>query len=206
MSMRTLAVVMLLPLGAWAAPGAGTPMATLKSKNGEVERVLRQKVEKGSTQEKKQKDDIKALAANLLDYDELARRSLAQHWAKLNPGQQKEFVSTLRELIERNYVRQLRTNLDYQVQYKNEQVEGEDATVTTVVKVKSQGKNSDAEIVYKMRKIPVNDAPEWRVWDVITDEVSLVRNYRTQFNKIITEQSYDALIKKMKKKLAEQDS
>jgi phospholipid transport system substrate-binding protein len=204
MSIRVLVVVCLLPLGAWAAPG--TPMATLKSKNGEVEKVLRQKVEKGSTQEKKQKDDIKQLAANLLDYDELAKRSLAQHWAKLNSGQQKEFVSTLRELIERNYVKQLRTNLDYQVQYKNEQVEGEDATVSTVVKVKSQGKNSDAEIVYKMRKVPINDAPEWRVWDVITDEVSLVRNYRTQFNKIITEQGYDALIKKMKKKLAEQES
>ena len=117
MSMRVFVVVCMLPLGAWAAPG--TPMATLKSKNGEVEKVLRQKVEKGSTQEKKQKEDIKQLAANLLDYDELAKRSLAQHWAKLNPGQQKEFVSTLRELIERNYVKQLRTNLDYQVQYKN---------------------------------------------------------------------------------------
>lgn len=181
-------------------------MAALKAKNGEVEKILRQKVEKGTPQEKKQKDEIKSLAANLLDYDELGKRSLAQHWTKLNPGQQKEFISTLRELIERNYVKQLRSNLDYQVQYKGEQVEGEDATVNTIVKVKSQGKNSDAEIVYKMRKIPIGVAPEWRVWDVITDEVSLVRNYRTQFNKIITEQGYDALIKKMKKKLAEQES
>jgi phospholipid transport system substrate-binding protein len=45
------------------------------------------------------------------------------------------------------------------------------------------------------------DPDGWRVWDVITDEVSLVKNYRTQLNKIITEQSYDALIKKMKSKL-----
>jgi phospholipid transport system substrate-binding protein len=196
---------MLLPLAAWASPG-GTPMAALKAKNGEVEKILRQKVDKGTVQEKKQKDEIKSLAANLLDYDELGKRSLAQHWTKLNPLQQKEFIATLRELIERNYVKQLRSNLDYQVQYKGEQVEGEDATVNTIVKVKSQGKNSDAEIVYKMRKIPVGVGPEWRVWDVITDEVSLVRNYRTQFNKIITEQGYDALIKKMKKKLSEQES
>src|SRR5207249_1336631 len=112
-----------------------------------------------------------------------------------------EFVTTLRELIERNYVKQLRTNLDYQVQYKGEQLDGDDATVTTVVKVRSQGKNTDAEILYKMRKAPPGGV--WRVWDVVTDEVSLVRNYRTQFNKIITEQSYEALIKKMKSKLAE---
>jgi phospholipid transport system substrate-binding protein len=71
--------------------------------------------------------------------------------------------------------------------------------VTTLVTVKTSGKSTDAEIIYKMRKA----AEGWRVWDIITDEVSLVRGYRTQFNKIITEQSYEALIKKMKSKLAE---
>jgi phospholipid transport system substrate-binding protein len=197
MMMRTIALVLALPMLALAAPN--TPMATLKEKNSEVDKLLRQKVEKGSAAETKQKDEIKQLASTLLDYDELAKRSLAGHWEKLTPAQQKEFVATLRELIERNYVKQLRSNLDYQVQYKNEEVEGDDATITTVVKVKAQGKNTDAEIVYKMHKI----APGWRVWDVVTDEVSLVRNYKTQFNKIITEQSYDALIKKMKSKLAE---
>jgi phospholipid transport system substrate-binding protein len=188
----------LLPLVAQAAPAG--PMATLKGKNGEVDKLLRVKVEKGSPEEKKQKDDIKALAGGLLDYDELGKRAMAQHWAKLTPAQQKEFVATLRELIERNYVKQLRSNLDYQVAYKGEQLEGEEATVTTTVKVKTAGKNTDAEIVYKMRKLADGT---WRVWDVITDEVSLVRNYRTQFNKIITEKSYDELIKKMKSKLNE---
>ena len=56
-----------------------------------------------------------------------------------------------------------------------------------------------------MHKVVVGGGAEWRVWDVITDEVPLTRNYKTQFNKIITEQSYDALIKKMKTKLAEQN-
>jgi phospholipid transport system substrate-binding protein len=199
MIMRTLAFVMLLPSLALAAGAPGGPMSTLKQKNGEVDRLLRQKVEKGTPAETKQKDEIKQMAATLLDYDELAKKALAAHWDKLTPAQQKEFVSTLRELIERNYVKQLRSNLDYQVQYKNEEAEGDQATVTTVVKVNSSGKKTDAEIVYKMKKA----TDGWHVWDVITDEVSLVRNYKTQFNKIITEQSYDALIKKMKSKLKE---
>jgi phospholipid transport system substrate-binding protein len=197
MRMRTIAalVVALVPsLGLAAGGGA---MSTLKQKNGEVDKLLRQKVEKGSPAEQKQKDEIKQLASTLLDYDELAQKSMAAHWEKLTPAQRTEFVSTLKELIERNYVKQLRSNLDYQVQYKNEEAEGEQATVSTVVKVKSPGKSTDAEIVYKMKKNPEG----WRVWDVITDEVSLVRGYKTQFNKIITEQSYDALIKKMKSKL-----
>jgi phospholipid transport system substrate-binding protein len=199
MIMRTLvfAAALLVPALALAAPGS--PLTTLKAKNSEVDKLLRNKVEKGTPAEQKQKDEIKQLAATLLDYDELCKRALAGHWEKLTPAQQKEFVSTLRELIERNYVKQLRSNLDYQVQYKGEQVDGEEAVVTTVVKVKSAGKNTDADIVYKMRKA----GAEWRVWDVVTDEVSLVRNYKTQFNKIITEQSYDALLKKMKSKLAE---
>ena len=198
---------LLLALGVLAlssvalAAGIG-PMATLKQKNGEVDKLLRLKVEKGSPAEKKQKDEVKQLASTLLDYDELAQKSLAAHWDKLTPAQRTEFVTTLRELIERNYVKQLRSNLDYQVQYKNEEAEGEQATVSTVVKVKSPGKSTDADIVYKMKKEPAGD---WRVWDVITDEVSLVRGYKTQFNKIITEQSYDALIKKMKSKLKDSE-
>jgi phospholipid transport system substrate-binding protein len=197
--MRKVAMVvalLVMPSVALAA-GAGGAMSTLKQKNSEVDKLLRQKVEKGTPAETKQKEEIKKLAGTLLDYDELAQKSLGPHWDKLTPAQRTEFVTTLRELIERNYVKQLRSNLDYAVQYKNEEAAGDQATVSTVVKVKSPGKSTDAEIVYKMKKNPDG----WRVWDVVTDEVSLVRGYKTQFNKIINEQSYDALIKKMKSKL-----
>jgi phospholipid transport system substrate-binding protein len=199
--MRSLAflALSLFALPSLAAPATG-PMVTLKQKNSEVDKLLREHPAKGSAAETKQKDQIKQLAATLLDYDELAKRALAGHWDQLTPAQRNEFVATLRELIERNYTKQLRTNLDYQVQYKKEEIEGDDAVVTTMVKVKTQGKASDAEIVYKLRKTPDG----WRVWDIITDESSLVRNYKSEFNKIITEQSYEALLKKMKSKLAEQ--
>ncbi len=188
------------PASAHAA-GAG-PMAVLKQKNTELDKVLRQKTALGSAEEKKAKDEIKSLASTLFDYGELAKRSLADNWAKLTPVQRTEFTTTLRDLIERNYARQMRSNLDYQVVYKTEELAGEEATVTTIVKVKTKGKATDAEIVYKMKK-PETQASPWMVYDVITDEVSLVRNYRQQFGKIIAEKSYDELIKKMKSKLAE---
>ena len=192
-----LASLLLFPFVAGAATG---PMATLKQKNSEVDRLLRQKVTAGSAEEKKQKADIKTLAGGLLDYDELAHRSLAANWDKLTGAQRSEFVATLREIIERNYVRQLRTNMDYQVVYKGEEVAGAEATVITVVKVKTTGKATDAEIVYKMKQAGTSP---WLVYDVITDEVSLVRNYKAQFGKAINERGYDDLIKKMKAKLVE---
>jgi phospholipid transport system substrate-binding protein len=204
MRIRIGTLVTVLVAGILHAPNsalaASGPAATLKMRNSEVDKLLRLKPAAGSAAEKKQKDEIKSLAAALLDYGELAKRSLANHWGKLTPSQRTEFTNTLRELIERNYVKQLRNNLDYQVVYKSEDLVGDEATVGTVVKVKTKGKSTDAEIVYKMRR---GEERGWVVYDVITDEVSLVRNYRSQFNKIITEKSYDELIKKMKSKLAE---
>ena len=197
----TIACLACLPLVAAAAPPGG-PLATLKTKNTEVDKLLRQKVEKDTPQEKKQKDEIKQLAGSLLDYSELARRSMAQHWDTLKPQQRDEFTTTFKQMLENNYVKQIRTNLDYQVQYKEEQIKGEEATVQTVVKVKTKGKSTDAEIVYKLRLA----GDKWMVWDIITDESSLLRNYKSQFHRIITEQGYDKLLEKMRNKLKEQST
>ncbi len=198
-AVTTAVTSIVAPAVAFAATG---PLATLKAKNGEVDRLLHQKVVVGSPEEKKVKDEIKSMAGTLFDYQELSKRAMVDHWDKLTPAQRTEFVATLRELIERNYVRQLKTNMDYQVTYKGEEQAGAEATVTSVVKVKTKGKSTDAEIVYKMRHPEAADA-QWLVYDVITDEVSLVRNYRNQFGKIINDKGYAELIRKMKSKLAE---
>jgi phospholipid transport system substrate-binding protein len=188
-----------------AVPAPGSPTAVLKSKNGEVDRLLRQKVDPGSAAEAKQKAEIKVLAASLLDYAELTKRAMAEHWDQINAAQRAELVATLKELIERNYVKQIRSNLDYQIQYKDEKITGAEAQVLSIVKVKTKGKSTDAEIVYKLRKVSAPEGEKWLVWDVVTDEVSLMRNYKSQFHRIITESGFDELLRKMKKKLAEKD-
>jgi phospholipid transport system substrate-binding protein len=200
-TMRSLLVVCALsaPAFALAAPPIG-PMETLKSENSQVEGLLRKNVPKDSPEDKKIRNDVKQHAAQLLDYDELAQKAMDEHWSQLKPAQQKEFQTTFKEMLEKNYVKQLKTNLDYQVQYKDERLVGDDqAVVQTVIKVKTKGKSTDAEIVYKMHRVGLG----WMVWDIITDEVSLLRNYRTQFHRIITEQGYDKLLEKMKNKLKE---
>src|SRR5439155_15682037 len=142
----------------------------------------------------KQKDDIKALAGTLLDYAELSRRSMADKWATLTQTQRDQFVASFRDLLEHKYVKQIRSNLDYVMQYKGEEVAGDEATVSTVVKVKTKGKSTDAEIVYKVHKV----GGAWLVWDIITDDISMVSNYKSQFVKILNEKGYDELIKKIK--------
>src|SRR5579883_1236776 len=196
---KTVLVMALSFLGgvARAADRPADPMAQIKSDNERVQRILKQK----AGNEDARKAQMKEIVNGFLDYEALARRSLAQHWNDLQPTQREEFVRTLRDLIEKNYVQRLRSNLDYQVDYRNEDVQGDDATVSTMVKVKTKGKSSETQIDYKLHKT----GGRWMVWDVVTDDVSMVLNYKSQFHRIITQESFDALLRKMKKKIDETD-
>src|SRR5437763_4522958 len=119
-----LTAIVLLAGMAQATPG-GTPTATLQTKNAQFAKILRGNMNPVA---------VKQLASSLLDYNELTRRAMADHWKQINDKQQKELVDTLRELIQRRYVNQVKSNLDYQVSYKDEQVAGNDATVNSIVK------------------------------------------------------------------------
>lgn len=187
-----------------AAPAAG-PKATLQRLNSDVDKRLRATPPAGSPEENRLKNEVKELASELLDYNELCKRALGEHWEKMPAAQRTDFVATLKELIERNYVKQLKTNLDYQVSYGDESIEGAEARVTTTVKIATKGKATEALIEYRMIKESGGPGGErWMVYDVITDELSLVRNYRTQFQRIISGQGYDGLLTKMKTKLNEE--
>lgn len=192
---------------AYAAPIG--PKVTLQRLNGAVDKLLRQKTEAGSAEEKRIKEEIKQRASELLDYAELTKRALGEHWEKMPPAKRDEFVVTLRQLIERNYIKQLRTNLEYEVTYGDEVVDqesgGKEARVNTTIKIATRGKSTTAPIEYRMiRHEGAKEGPSWMVYDVITDELSLVRNYRTQFVKIIGSSGYDGLLSRMKNKLAEE--
>ena len=185
------------------AAAAQSPKATLQRLNGACEKLLRQKTDAGSAEEKKIKEEIKQRASELLDYGELCKRALGEHWDKMGEAKRTEFVATLKELIERNYIRQLRTNLDYEVSYGDESIEGSESKVATTLRLATKGKTTQVQIDYRMIQKPEG---RWMVYDVITDELSLVRNYRTQFQRIIGAGNYDGLLSRMKSKLAEEQS
>jgi phospholipid transport system substrate-binding protein len=185
-----------------SARGAESPIQVLQHTNEKVVKLLEKKTKPGSAEEKRVKSEAKKLINTLLDYGELGKRALAKNWGKRTEKERIEFVGLLRDLIERNYVKQLKSNLGYKIEYKKETIEGDEAKVETVVKVEKKGKVSEIAIEYVMRKAPTG----WMVYDVVTDEVSIVKNYRSQFNRIIKRESYEALVKKMRKKIDETES
>jgi len=141
------------------------------------------------------------LVRTLLDYGELAEASLGKHWAERTQAEQKEFTDILRSLIEKNYVKHLRDHINYEVTYNTEtRVPGGKVNVTTTLTTGTPPRQTETEVVYIMKR----KGSSWVVVDVVTDGVSLTRNYRSQFGKIIAEKGYDELINKMKKKLSEE--
>jgi phospholipid transport system substrate-binding protein len=137
---------------------------------------------------------------SFLDIDELGKRAMVDQWSKLTPAQQKEFLAVLRDLIESNYVKGVRSNLDYSTDYTGETTDKDgNVVVTTSIKTMRKGRPYTIEVDYVLVKGSVG----LRAWDVKTDGVGLVENYRTQFNKIIDKDGFPGLITKMKKKQAD---
>jgi phospholipid transport system substrate-binding protein len=183
-----VATLLLAATGAQAAPQLG-PGATLRQKNEAMTALLRA----GAADKQK---ELHALAAALIDYAAFARASLAEHWDGLK--KRDELVATFKQMLESRYLAQLRGQLDCVVTWAEEEVDGAEASVTALVQCNAKGRAAEEENVYKLRR---GSDGAWRVRDIVSDEISLVRNYKTQFHKIIGEQGADRLIEKMKSKL-----
>ena len=195
----SLAIAILLLTTGQANALAQSPKRAIQQSHNRINSLLNKKQKSGSKAEKNLKVRIKKEVNSFLDYAELAKRSLGRHWAACTDAERTEFVDILQQLIERNYTKQLRSNLGYKISYESEKIEGDDAQVKTVIVVKKNRRKTEITIDYKLRKAK----NRWMVYDVITDDVSIVRNYRSQFNRIIRRDSYEVLVKKMRSKLDE---
>ena len=179
-------------------PANSSPMAELKKSNAALDKVLKKDRPDWSPEAELQRAEVRKVVGSFLDYGELARRALARHWDTLTPKQRQEFVSTLRELVERSYLRQMHSSPNYNIKYEKETKDGSEAAVTAVLSTLSRGKKVNLALEYKMLW-----KDHWVVYDVLTDDQSMLENYRAEFNKIITKESFDALMTKMKRKLDE---
>jgi phospholipid transport system substrate-binding protein len=189
------------PAAAAATPPPGSPMAELKKSNAQLDKVLHKNVPNWTPEAELEREEVRKLVGGFLDYGELARRSLARHWDNITPKQRAEFTETLRQLVERSYLKQVHGSPNYNIKYEKEEKTGNEAVVDAALHTTSRGKKVDIALQYKM----IGKDGKWVVYDVITDEQSMLENYRAEFNKIITKDGFDALVKRMKKKLEEKE-
>ncbi len=128
------------------------------------------------------------------DFEEMSKRSLARHWRKRTPEEKKEFVEIFSKLLENSYIDKIESYKDEKVVYANESVEGNYAIVRTNITRKEY---DDIPIDYKL----IKNGNKWMVYDFAVEGVSMINNYRSQFNKIIRGSSYEELAKKMRIKI-----
>ena len=181
-----------------AAPGPGT--AAVKTANDTINTLLKQKVAPNSKEETELATKVTTSVRSFIDIDELGKRAMIDQWAKLTPAQQKDFLGLLRELIEAQYVKGLRSNLEYAVKYLDETVDKDgNVDVATTIETKRKGRPLSIGIDYVL----VKQGTVYRAWDVKTDGVGLVENSRVMFNKIIAKDGFDGLMTKMRDKKKE---
>ncbi len=177
---------------AWAGP----PTEQLKVEIDRVVKMLEDPALKVDGKAVERWARVRSIANDIFDWAETAKRSLARHWQPLSDTQREEFVKLFGDLLERAYISKIELYGGEKIVYVGESVDGEQAIVRTKI-ITKQG--TDVPIEYRM----LRRGDRWLVYDVVIESVSLVSNYRTQFNKIIQTSSYQELVKKMKAKQEE---
>jgi phospholipid transport system substrate-binding protein len=189
-----LSVVTVLPAA------AGAPSDQLKTQIDRVLKTLDDPELKKEGKGKERRVAVRRIANDIFDFGETARRSLGRHWQPRTPAEQSEFVGLFSDLLERSYISKVELYGGEKIQYLGDSIEGDQAKVQTKLVTKS---GSEIPIEYRMHR---KGGERWLVYDVIIEGVSLIANYRTQFNKIIQTSSYQELVRKMKNKQDEQSS
>jgi phospholipid transport system substrate-binding protein len=184
---------------AWApAAGASGPGPTEQLK-GAIDRVLvvlEDPALKAPPRAAERRREIRRIAEEIFDFEETARRAMAQHWRALTPDQQREFVTLFSDLLEQAYMSKIEMYGGERIQYVGERVEGDYATVATRLTTK---KGVEVPIDYRA----LRQADRWRVYDVSVEGVSLVANYRTQFNSLMRTSSPEQLLAKLRGRVQE---
>ena len=190
---QALLLALVLSAGTTSPAAAGVPSDQLRS---QIDRVLKTLDDPELKKEGKGRDRraaVRKIANDIFDFGETARRSLGRHWQPRTPTERDEFVQLFADLLERSYISKVELYGGEKIQYLGDTIEGEQARVQTKLVTKG---GTDIPIEYRMHR----KGDRWLVYDVIIEGVSLIANYRTQFNKIIQTASYQELVKKMKAK------
>jgi phospholipid transport system substrate-binding protein len=178
-----------LPI-AW---GAGAPTQAVKETIDQVLSVLGDQALKDPARESERREKLEAIIRQRFNYEEMAKRTLAKEWKKVSIEKQQEFVSLFQQFLTQSYAGNIDGYSGEQVEYLKERLKGDFAEVQTKVV------SSKVQIPLDYRLLKRDD--KWGVYDVIIDGVSLTKNYRGQFSRIIKSSSFDGLLDKLRSKI-----
>ena len=188
---RTSGVVLavVIVLGVAHGAGAGAPTEQVRRYTDQVQQIL----EDPKVKPADKRSAVRKVAEQIFDLTETARRALGQHWKKRTPAEQQEFVQLFADLLEGTYIAKIDLYGGERLQYTTESVDGNFAVVRAKVITKQQ-----LEVPVEARLHRPGE--HWLIYDILIESVSLVGNYRSQFDRIIRTSSYEELVRRLKTK------
>jgi phospholipid transport system substrate-binding protein len=164
---------------------AAEPTDALKTR---IDRVLMLLEEPGD-----KRADIRKVAEEIFDFEEMSRRALGPHWSARSSQERREFVGLFTDLLERSYLTRIESGRGGKVFYTGETVSGDEATVRTRIVTQQR---TEVPVDYRMHRTH----GRWQIYDVNIEGISLINNYRSQFNTVIQSSSYAALLERLRSK------
>src|SRR5207248_2940836 len=180
----TMPVVLL---GLFGRASAGAPTDTVRDYTDAVVKTL----EDNSLKAADRRAAVRKLATEAFDVQETARRALGPHWQQRTPAEREEFVQLFADLLERTYINKIDFYGGEKLKFTDEKIDGDIATVRGTVTTK-QG--TDVLVQARMHK----RGERWLIYDIAIENISLISNYRAQFDRIIRTSSYGDLVKRLR--------
>jgi phospholipid transport system substrate-binding protein len=186
-------VAVAIALVAVASPcaWAGAPTDQVREYTDAVVKVLEDPALKADDKKPERRAAVRKIAAEVFDVQETAQRALGPHWQQRTPQERQEFVQLFAELLEQTYISKIDLFGGEKLRFTDEKVDGDNAVVRAKVVTRQQ-----TEVPVEARMLRKGD--RWLVYDILIENISLVGNYRAQFDRIIRTSSYEDLVKRLR--------
>jgi phospholipid transport system substrate-binding protein len=197
-SVLTFAVMLIGP-----PPGHGLqagPLAQVKASVDDILAILNDQQLAQPGREEERQRQIMAEVRNRFGFREMSKLTLARHWRDLSETEQERFVELFAELLKNTYISRVESyyQKEVRVNFLGEEIRGDKATVATVVITNG----TKTPIEYRLKQ----EGEEWTVYDVVIEGVSLIRNYRTQFTRIIEREKFPGLLQRIQNKVTSNEA
>ena len=196
-ALAALLLTLALGLGGRAGAAEQSPSQVVDGLANRVIPILQDK----SLSSDQKRAHIEQIAYEAMDFDTLSKLVLARNWSKFSPAQQQEFVAEFKRHLSVTYGRNVDNYKNEKVKILNEREEGR-GDVTVQTKILRGGGSDDVIVDYRLRQ----RGGEWKIIDVIVEGVSLVSNFRSQFQDIVAQGGPDRLLVLIKEKNANGES
>jgi phospholipid transport system substrate-binding protein len=190
---RVLIIIGLAAICHAPAANAGVPTEQVRSTVDQVIAILQDPSLKTESKQKERREQLRRVIFARFDFAEMARRSLGPEWRRRTPVEQQEFINLFTDLLQDSYIGTIESYSGDKVGYNRELQDQGGAEVQTTLTTKGETAYS---INYRLRLV----GNDWKVYDVVIENISVVNNYRSQFSRVISKSSYEELVRAMKEK------